>query len=325
MKSWPPLPSSKNGADWRRIPALLAVASGLSAGGTWLRIRDAERRFPPRGRFLDTGDSRLHYIEKGNGDPVVLLHGNPGFAEDYALTIMDELALDFHAVAFDRPGHGYSERGGPGPMTAEAQTRRIHDALVRLGIVRPVLVGHSWSGSIVLNYAIAYPEDLSGVVLLGAMTHPVPAGSPGRARLFASPVLGHAARWVVWPWFAPEAIRENLVQAYAPDPVRSDHAAVAAALWSRPGQVRAAAEDQLSVEASLGKMVPLYPTIKVPVTVLVGDQDPWCDTAIHVQPLAEAISQARVITLERTGHELAHTRPSAVIEAIRAVWAESRG
>lgn len=310
---------------WRPILALMAVAGALSVGRTWLLLQDAERRFPPRGRFVGTDGSRLHYVEKGTGDAVVLLHGNPGFVEDFALTILDDLARDFRVVAFDRPGHGYSERHAPQAMTAEVQTGLIHDAIVRLGIVRPILVGHSWSGSIVLNYAIEYPDDLSAVVLLGAMTHPVPAGSPGRAQVFVAPVLGHAARWIVWPWFAAEGIRNNLVQAYAPDPVRSDHAAVAEALWSRPGQVLAATEDQLSVEASLRRIVPLYPTIKVPVVVLVGDQDPWCEKAIHVQPLVDAIPGTRVIALDRTGHELAHTRPAAVIEAIRAVWSESRG
>jgi pimeloyl-ACP methyl ester carboxylesterase len=302
------------------------AAVGLSAARTWLAMRAAEQRYPPSGKFLEVMGTRLHYVDRGSGPSVVLLHGNPGFVEDYLLTVVPDLAASFRVVAIDRPGHGYSSRSAGSGMPMERQTTIVHTAVVELGLARPILVGHSWSGSIVLRYALEYPDEVSGVVLLGAMTHPVPAGSPGRARLFTSRI-GPIARWLVSSWTGRAEIRSNLRQAYAPDAVRADHGAVAEAMWSRPGQMRAVAEDQLSIESSLRRLVLRYGELTSPMVFVVGDADPWCRPEVHVEPLATAVPHMRTVTLGATGHELPHTRPIAVLDAIRslAVYPDDTG
>jgi len=81
---------------------------------------------------------RLHYVDRGAGAPVVLLHGNPGFVEDF-LPVVDSLASTNRVIAFDRPGHGYSERATAAGTTAHDQVRLIHDALTQLGVSRPIV------------------------------------------------------------------------------------------------------------------------------------------------------------------------------------------
>jgi pimeloyl-ACP methyl ester carboxylesterase len=83
--------------------------------------------------------------------------------------------------------------------------------------------------------------------------------------------------------------------------------------------MRAVAEDQLSIESSLRRLVPRYRELAVPLVVVVGDVDPWCRPEVHIEPLATAVPQMRTIRLQATGHELAHTRPAAVIDAISYV------
>jgi len=83
---------------------------------------------------------------EGKGRPVVLLHGNVVTAEDFELSGLLDLAAEkeCHVVAFDRPGFGYSDRrrGAMWPPARQADLLRL--AFAKLGIERPVVVGHSW-------------------------------------------------------------------------------------------------------------------------------------------------------------------------------------
>jgi len=91
---------------------LLGVAAALGATALWnyIQARRAEREHPPMGRFVEVDGVRLHYVDRGHGRPVVLLHGNMMLIEDWALSGVLDMAASHHRVlAFDRPGYGRSE------------------------------------------------------------------------------------------------------------------------------------------------------------------------------------------------------------------------
>jgi hypothetical protein len=71
---------------------IVAALAGLALY-TALEVRRAEAAFPPRGQFAYVDDVRLHYVAAGAGRPVVLLHGNPGFVQDFALDTAGLLSL----------------------------------------------------------------------------------------------------------------------------------------------------------------------------------------------------------------------------------------
>lgn len=73
--------------------------------------RKAEEKNPPTGRFIDIDGVRLHYVERGAGDPIVLLHGNGSMVQDFECSgLIDLAAREYRVIAFDRPGFGHSER-----------------------------------------------------------------------------------------------------------------------------------------------------------------------------------------------------------------------
>ena len=139
-----------------RVAGLLGGAAavlGAAALANYPVARRTERRHPPRGRFIEVDGVRLHYMEKGEGPPVVLLHGNGAMAEDYEISgVLDRVAARHRVIAFDRPGFGYSERPRGTVWTAGAQAALIHKALRQLGVRRPVLVGHSWGTLVALPW-----------------------------------------------------------------------------------------------------------------------------------------------------------------------------
>ena len=107
----------------RASAIFVATAASLAAMTAYniYRARKVEREHPPTGRFVNVDGVRLHYIEKGEGPPVVLLHGNVVTAEDFQTSgVLDLLATQHHVIAFDRPGFGYSDRGLECPRAGRA-------------------------------------------------------------------------------------------------------------------------------------------------------------------------------------------------------------
>src|SRR3954469_19056736 len=130
---------------------LLALAGAVfTYGYGWL----IERRYPPTGRFIEVEDHRLHYRDAGPGGAprgtIVLLHGASSNLVESMLGLGSHLARRYRVIAFDRPGHGWSERkGGLGAAEPARQAALMAQALRKLGVRKAVVVGHSWSGTIV--------------------------------------------------------------------------------------------------------------------------------------------------------------------------------
>jgi pimeloyl-ACP methyl ester carboxylesterase len=71
----------------------------------------AQRDNPPRGRFIDVNGVRLHYVDRGNGRPLVLFHGNGSMIQDFESSgLIDLAAANYRVIVFDRPGFGHSLR-----------------------------------------------------------------------------------------------------------------------------------------------------------------------------------------------------------------------
>src|SRR5215470_2923018 len=120
----------------------------------------------PTEYFINIENIRVRYVEAGAGPAVVLIHGNAGSVDDFDFKSLGALCRGHRVIAVDRPGHGKSERPSDADPRLLFQTRLLHETLSRLGVTRPVLVGHSWGGSLALAYAVKYPGELSAIVLL---------------------------------------------------------------------------------------------------------------------------------------------------------------
>jgi pimeloyl-ACP methyl ester carboxylesterase len=87
--------------------AALAVAALVNQR----MAKTAERRNPPQGRFLEIDGVRLHYMERGKGEPLVLLHGNGSMIQDFESSgLLERAAKKYRVIVFDRPGYGHSRR-----------------------------------------------------------------------------------------------------------------------------------------------------------------------------------------------------------------------
>jgi pimeloyl-ACP methyl ester carboxylesterase len=121
--------------------------------------------------------------------PIVVIHGIVAEADSYRKLIA-ALPSDRRVLALDLPGAGYAPRPCVGCSTFEELADFVAEAVLRLGLERPVLVGHSHGGAISLTLAARQPELVSGLVLLSA-AHPYSGKEHNVVRFY----LSRPGRW----------------------------------------------------------------------------------------------------------------------------------
>ena len=115
-------------------------------------------------------DIQLHYVEQGQGKPLILLHGN-GESCDYFEHQIPYFSSDYHVIAVDTRGHGKSPRGER-PFTINQFADDLYDFLDEKGIVQAILLGFSDGGNIAMELALRHPERVEKLILNGANLFP---------------------------------------------------------------------------------------------------------------------------------------------------------
>jgi len=115
-------------------------------------------------------DIQLHYKEQGEGQPLILLHGN-GENCGYFEHQIQYFSKQYHIFAIDTRGHGQSPRGKK-PFTIKQFAEDLHDFMDEKNIAKAILLGFSDGGNIALTFALKYPERIDKLVLNGANLFP---------------------------------------------------------------------------------------------------------------------------------------------------------
>src|SRR5439155_17056028 len=308
---------SRNGAVL--AGSVAAAMAGMALWNTY-RARKVEREHPPRGRFVAVDGTRLHYLEKGGGRPVVFLHGNVVTAEDCGLSGLLDLASErqYHVIAFDRPGFGYSDRP-PGVMWPPGrQADLFRQAFARLGIERPVVVGHSLGTLVALALALDHPDAVSGLVLLSGYYYPTLRADVPLFSLAAIPVIGDLIRYTVGPLFGAALLPLATKGMFSPVPVPERFANGFPGLPLRPSQIRAEVQDTATMGSAVAAMQRRYRELRMPVVIMAGTQDRIIDHRKHSVWLHQEIAQSALRLVPGVGHMLHYAVPEQVVDAIEA-------
>jgi pimeloyl-ACP methyl ester carboxylesterase len=293
--------------------------------GTTLAAWIAQRRNPPVGRFVQTANVRLHYLEEGPTDarPVVLLHGNGALIQDWTASGLVRLARGkYRVLVFDRPGFGYSARPRSRAWTPEAQAEVLAAAFDRLGVRDPVVVGQSWGTLVAL--ALARIGRAKGLVLVAGYYFPSPRKDVWLMSGPAIPILGDVIRYTVAPllgWIMLPAVSRRL---FAPRPVPEVfNREFPRGLALRPSQIRAAAEENALMVPAAARGAPTYRNLACPVAIVVGEGDQIVEPD-QASRLQRELPRAVIRTLPQTGHMAHYAAPERILDAIDLVeaWPE---
>jgi pimeloyl-ACP methyl ester carboxylesterase len=300
--------------------AVTALALGAMAAYNRARARQAERDHPPRGRFVEVDGVRLHYVERGAGTSVVLLHGNGSMTRDFEISQVVELAAARHRViAFDRPGYGFSERPRGRAWTPSAQARLLAKAFRVLEIERPVVVGHSWGALVAMALAVEHPTAIRGVVLLGGYFFPSLRLDVALASVPAIPLLGDLLRHTIAPFLGRLLAPGLIAKVFAPAPVPAAFAAFPVELSLRPSQLRASAEESAMMVPAAAALSRRYREIAVPVAVVAGTGDRLVDFHRQSKRLHRELARSTIDPVAEAGHMVHHLAPRRVLAAIDTV------
>lgn len=142
----------------------LVLATGLLFQTISTKIDDA--KYPPPGRIVDVNGVKMHINCSGNGSPTVILEAGMGASSlDWSL-VQPQIAAFTKVCSYDRAGMGWSEES-PNPRTSKNIVEELHALLTKENIPKPyILVGHSFGGIIIRQFASQFPEDVVGLVLV---------------------------------------------------------------------------------------------------------------------------------------------------------------
>ncbi len=265
------------------------------------------------GRFVSTLGRTSHVVSRGQGQPVLLLHGNGSLGEEILSAFPEVKGIAW--IAPDRPGFGQSDPLPEGAQDPLSQAVWLEGLMAALGVDKATVVAHSLATAAALALATARPARVSRLVLLSPFCRPTPERAMLGLRLCGMPVVGRVLRRLVVPTVV-RTVRKRIIRGFMapnlPPPWLSDfpvtHAANARAVKATVKELESfnaamtAAEDQLSPPQ--------------PVTVVHGLNDKTAEPEWHLPWLRQRAPQMKCILLRGCGHAIHHASPGLVLRVI---------
>jgi proline iminopeptidase len=258
-------------------------------------------------RYVDIGDSRLFVAERGDGFPVILLHGGPGLDHQVFGDYLDPLTDAYRLVLVDQRAQGRSDVAPPETWTLQQMAADVSSLAKAMGLDAYAVLGHSYGAFVALQHAVDFSGEPAGTI--------VSSGLPS-ARFLAGLDAKLAA-------FEPEELREQVTASWAEeanvttpqgvadllvrqlpwhfadprDPRIDAFGEQARAIVGSPDVLRHFAREEyggIEVEDALG-------TVSHPVLVLAGRHDRTCPPEA-AEVIAHGIPGAELFVFEHSGH-----------------------
>jgi pimeloyl-ACP methyl ester carboxylesterase len=276
-------------------------------------------------RRIRWSEGTTQALELGAGPPLLLLHGGMGEAFQWA-PVLPQLARHHRMIAVDRPGHGLADPFDHRGVDLLAVARRfVGDVLDVEGIDRAAIVGSSMGGLWAVAFALAHPERVSRLALVGSPAG-VQRGLPAMLRLGTLPGLKLLARaamrrptrasvrafWAQLLVAHPERLADDFLDVSAASQARNAESWFS--LIDRCFDVRGMRPDLLLKDR--------WRELAVPTTFIWGERDVWAPPAL-ADAAAATNPRLRVVRIADAGHAPWFDALDATVAAIRTAIAET--
>jgi pimeloyl-ACP methyl ester carboxylesterase len=311
------------------IVAMLVVGVALYLGYYAVQTRKiaamALQRVPPSGKFIDVDGNRIHYVEAGQGRPILFIHGLGAQFHQFRHPLFARLQGDFHLVALDRPGSGYSDRAAGADAGVSEQARVIVRFMEKLGLEKPLVVGHSLGGIIALGIAIEHSAAVSGLALLSPYTRYRDETAPE----FLPLVIRNP--WRRWLAAHTTAIPKGLKTApqvldyiFGPQAMPADYPIAGGGFSGlRPSHFYASSTDQVSTRKDMLRLQQRYGEIGVPVGIIFGTADRVLDHEANGIAMRDKVPGLELELVDGIGHMIQFSATDQVEAFIRRMAAKA--
>jgi haloalkane dehalogenase len=277
--------------------------------------------YPFTDRWFVRNGAAMHYIDEGEGMPVLMLHGNPTWSYLYR-NVIKGLVGSARLIAVDYPGFGFSDHPIGYGYTPQEHAERVNALIDHLGLERFVLVMHDWGGPIGMSIAVQRPDQIAGLVVCNTF-----AWKPGRdMKLFGYLMGGPIGKYLILHHnlFARAIVRMMLTKAAAtPTTLRAytdpfPTAASRTGTWVHPWAI---AHSDPWLEATASKL-PLLEGI--PVELVVGMRDPIFSRERTYGPWLRHFPGSNIDRVTEAGHYLPEDAPDRLAAAVERTLARAR-
>lgn len=307
------------------IVGVLALIGALLAFWSLHIVRKIDAALPAQGAWIEVAGGRIHYLALGpegaTGPPIVMIHGILAQLRHFSYALAGRMAQDHRVILIDRPGWGHSTIQGRRPGIG-TQAEMIAEAIARLGIEKPLIVGHSMGGAVALALALRHPELPRGLALIAPFTQPV----DNIVDAFRSLLVPARLRpLIAWTLSIPIGVRtgpQKTALVFSPDPVPVDFGLRGGGLLAlKPASFQSGAFEISVANIEMKTQASRYGEIAVPTAVLYGRGDYLLEPGLHGEKTAAAISGAK-LELVDGGHMLPITAPELTEAWLRRVLAD---
>ena len=289
---------------------IVCILVALSFLVSLISTRMTEKRIPPIGDFLEVDGIQMHYLDMGPKDtdltPIVLIHGASANLRDMKMALGDRLSAKRRVILVDRPGHGYSGRPKNGYLLS-VQSRAIHGLLTQLGIDKPIITGQSFGGVVSLNYALEYPSDVAGLILMAPVSHEWPGDTAIHYKLAARPLIGPIFRRTIIPLVRALSGKGIIDPAFWPLETPENYFDRSGSeLLFRPGDFKYDAQDRLFLKEQIMEQQKHYGEIVAPTRIITGTHDTSVSPGLHSMALEREMQNAHLRLITGVGHPIHH-------------------
>jgi haloalkane dehalogenase len=289
------------------------VTEGQSAAGQ-VRFTPSRALYPFESRWFESGAAgRVHYLDEGSGQPILMLHGNPTWSFLYR-HVIGLLRDRFRCIALDYHGFGLSDRPTGYGYTPDEHAATVGDLVIALDLSELIVMAHDWGGPIGLSFASSNAKRIHGLVLGGTWFWPPDRRMRIFSRVMASWPLQRAIlkRNLFVERFIPSGINRTLTE-HEMDHYRGvlPTAASRVGVAEFPRQIVKASR----LLAELGHAVPER-LGTIPTLITYPMQDAAFRPNDTLPLMRAAFRQAEVVELTEAKHYFVEDAPDEVAGAI---------
>lgn len=292
---------------------------------TQWQSRQIAARYPNVGELIDVGGLKLNSVHVPRPDgadlpALVFIHGASGNLRDPMMAFRSALEGRAEMLFVDRPGHGYSERGGEENLTPSGQADAIAKLIEKRGIRRAIVIGHSFGGATTVSLALRHKDLVAGLVFLSPTTHPWPGGIDWYYDLANVPYLGRLFCNTLTMPAGLMQIDAGVEHVFQPNPVPEGYKERAAIpLVLRPENFCNNARDVANLLVYVQRTQPHYKEITVPTVIITGDSDDIVYEELHSLGLNRDIAGSELVWVKGLGHKPDYIATDLSVAAIEKV------
>ena len=281
-----------------------------------------QSEYPFQANYFEINGHRLHYLEEGQGETILFLHGTPSWSFDYR-NVIKTLRLNYRCVTLDYIGFGLSDKPEHYDYSVQNHGKTLEKFILEKDLSDITLVVHDFGGVIGLNFAIRYPEKIKRLVILNSWLWSSKS-DPEFVRLskfLKSPLLPFLYRYFN---FSPKYILpKSFGDRKLPGRLLKQYTQPFATRAQRNGPLAFAhsfLNDQDWFESIWNRKQPI---MHKPTLLIWGMKDPVIRPS-YLQKFASGFPNATTFKLETCGHFPQEEEPEAVAKAMLAFLSDQK-